>query len=271
MSMNFSPGTPCEPCQVLGHFCQAEDFNRDDDPACRPCLAGKPCPQRKAQTPEAEKRKDVVLCGFGCGKPRHPGVCRERRISLQKQRDAINGRHGVKPSTMLPASGPVAPIPRPGAPKEGDEIAQPIYRAGQVSQAQIREVFDEAASDAFTDLVKDLIGNLPEGKTSFLPPESQPIRDAMNRALDSAVIAADDGEVVDMAAVGLRYDSAPLDQRLDRAMALPAGKGLRFALTRNAAKLLYDRLRNRIQVRKLNAGVRLDRNSVYLFRKEETQ
>lgn len=110
----FSAGTACEPCQVMGHFCPAHDFNLTDDPACVPCLSGLPCAQKqvrngefyKAEEPAAVAREPVkrnlfpnavqkvatatpkqapdlaTLCDHGCGKPRHPGVCAARKAAI---------------------------------------------------------------------------------------------------------------------------------------------------------------------------------------------
>jgi hypothetical protein len=99
----------------MGHFCPAQDFNRDDDPACAPCLQGLPCTPRQVRSKEFDKAVDPEPkvsatkpsppkpdplrgeklaetmeqqaakpgpCAWGCGKPRHRGVCAARRAAL---------------------------------------------------------------------------------------------------------------------------------------------------------------------------------------------
>lgn len=98
--------------------------------------------------------------------------------------------------------------------------------------------------------------------------EPQPDRDVVNRTLVDALIEQSDGEVVDVASMTSRYHSVDLDRKIQRAMSCPPGKGLRYVLTVDAAKRLYDRLRQRINSTKQAAAVRLDKDVVYLYRKE---
>lgn len=80
----FSAGTACEPCQVLGHWCPAQDFNAQDDPACSPCLKGLPCSQQQV-------RKKAAEFGEAESTSKQPSATTARRQYL---RHAVN-----KPST----------------------------------------------------------------------------------------------------------------------------------------------------------------------------
>lgn len=89
----FSAGTACEPCQVMGHFCPAHDFNRDDDPACAPCLSDQPCAQKQVRNGEFDKAVDP-----------EPKVAKPEPPKRNLLRGAALFARNAKPTGELPAS-----------------------------------------------------------------------------------------------------------------------------------------------------------------------
>lgn len=192
----FSAGTACEPCQAMGHFCPAHDFNADDDPACRPCLAGNPCSQKQvrksefdkvaasiAQTsvakpspPKADPLRGEKLaetmeqqkaqpgpCSWGCGKPRHRGVCAARRAALEtnanEQLEAVRAAASKFPSSTNPMvlrgsgtavvkSEPRADAPQP-IPEEDEPLVEPIPAITQEMRDAVKALDPPAAGPVF--------------------------------------------------------------------------------------------------------------------------
>lgn len=172
----FSAGTACEPCQAMGHFCPAHDFNADDDPACRPCLAGNPCSQKQvrkrefdkvaisiAQTavekpspPKADPLRGEKLaetmeqqkaqpgpCSWGCGKPRHRGVCAARRAALV--------RTGTTFATFTPPPEVSEPAPEVSlaVPEEDEPLVEPAPVVTPEMRAAVKTLDPPATGPVF--------------------------------------------------------------------------------------------------------------------------
>jgi hypothetical protein len=264
----------------MGHFCPAQDFNRDDDPACAPCLQGLPCTAQQVRSKEFEKavapiaqpvvtkpslpKPDLLRgeklaatmegqaakpgpCAWGCGKPRHRGVCAARRAALLST--------GTTFAAFIPSPDEQRLLIPAGQPPDRPSripLPVPVPDTAHV---------DEELSDLPT--ARERVGLLAEVLAE--PLAQQTLEDPFNQATVRKALGLPVFEVVSRSQVQLRAErNDPYAELADRLRRLGPGDLLKISLPSEAAAGSYAKNFSR-RLRKYKLRVKYERHGDVIF------
>lgn len=282
----FAAGVACRPCRTVGHhFCQAHDYDEQDQPACKTCLTGELCGPMRARNPvpefdgpdlapvpppaakpdplRGEKLAETMdqraakpgACEY-CGKPRHRGTCAERRAALKKAGIAV------------------PPPPGPGEPAVLEKNDAAVLKALEGRATLVRE---EAPAErdicpACTEAMKrnpGWIALCPGTGICLRPMPAQPVLDEIpdlpagytpvGKSLGLPIF-----EVVQRSQVQLRMRSDRYAELAERLRALGPGDLLKISLPSEAAADNYAKNFSRA-LRKYKLRVKYQRHGDVIF------